>query len=216
MLIHQGTTFCENVSLELANPVLLQPLALQFPRLRMVIAHLGHPWIAETLVLIRKHRHLYSDISALYYRPWQFYNALVLAMEYGVLDRLLFGTDYPFTTPASTIEALRRVNRLVEGTQPAAHPARPDRSDDPPRRAGPARPRRVVTQRCRCPTRPAVARVDRPVLPPVPPIPNRVRPHAIRYSSIVSSSTSTPRPGAVGTRDEAIDDPERLADHARG
>ena len=68
----------------------------------MVIAHLGHPWIAETLVLIRKHRHLYSDISALYYRPWQFYNALVLAMEYGVLDRLLFGTDYPFTTPAST------------------------------------------------------------------------------------------------------------------
>jgi predicted TIM-barrel fold metal-dependent hydrolase len=117
VLIHQGTTFCENVSLELANPVLLQPLALQFPRLRMVIAHLGHPWIAETLVLIRKHRHLYSDISALYYRPWQFYNALVMAMEYGVLDRLLFGTDYPFTTPASTIEALRRVNGMVDGTR---------------------------------------------------------------------------------------------------
>jgi predicted TIM-barrel fold metal-dependent hydrolase len=116
VLIHQGTTFCENVSLELANPVLLQPLALQFPRLRMVIAHMGHPWVAETLVLIRKHRHLYSDISALYYRPWQFYNALVLAMEYGVLDRLLFGTDYPFTTPAATIEALRRVNDMVQGT----------------------------------------------------------------------------------------------------
>ena len=117
VLIHQGTTFCENVSLELANPVLLQPLALQFPQLRMVIAHLGHPWIAETLVLIRKHRHLYADISALYYRPWQFYNALVMAMEYGVLDRLLFGTDYPFTTPAATIDALRRVNDMVAGTQ---------------------------------------------------------------------------------------------------
>jgi predicted TIM-barrel fold metal-dependent hydrolase len=117
VLIHQGTTFCENVSLELANPVLLQPLALRFPRLRMVIAHMGHPWIAETLVLIRKHRHLYSDISALYYRPWQFYNALVTAMEYGVLDRLLFGTDYPFTTPAATLDALRRVNDMVAGTQ---------------------------------------------------------------------------------------------------
>ena len=78
VLIHQGTTFCENVSLELANPVLLQPLALRFPELRMVIAHLGHPWIAETLVLIRKHRHLYSDISALYYRPWQFSHAPAL------------------------------------------------------------------------------------------------------------------------------------------
>ncbi len=116
VLIHQGTTFCENVSLELANPVLLQPLALQFPRLRMVIAHMGHPWVAETMVLIRKHRHLYSDISALYYRPWQFYNALVTAMEYGVFDKLLFATDYPFTTPASTIDELRRVNAMVEGT----------------------------------------------------------------------------------------------------
>ena len=116
VLIHQGTTFCENVSLELANPLLLQPLALRFPRLRMVVAHMGHPWIAETLVLIRKHRHLYTDISALYYRPWQFYNALVMAMEYGVLDRLLFGTDYPFTTAASTIAALRQVNDMVADT----------------------------------------------------------------------------------------------------
>lgn len=116
MLIHQGTTFCENVDLNIANPVQLQPLAIEFPNLRMVIAHMGHPWINETLVLIRKQPNLYSDISALYYRPWQFYNALVAAMEYGVLDRLLLGSDYPFTTPASTMEALRKVNRIVEGT----------------------------------------------------------------------------------------------------
>ena len=82
----------------------------------MVIAHMGHPWINETLVLIRKNRNFYADISALYYRPWQFYNALVAAMEYGVPDRLLFGSDYPFTTPASTIAALGKVNEMVEGT----------------------------------------------------------------------------------------------------
>lgn len=116
VLIHQGTTFCSNVSLELANPIQLQPIALKFPKLRMLIAHMGHPWIAETLVLIRKHPHFYSDISALYYRPWQFYNALVTAMEYGVLDKLLFGTDYPFTTPASTIAALKKVNDMAVGT----------------------------------------------------------------------------------------------------
>ncbi|MCL4797719.1 MAG: amidohydrolase family protein [Bryobacteraceae bacterium] len=116
LLIHQGTTFCANVSLEIADPVLLQPLALEFPRLRMVIAHMGHPWINEALVLVRKNRNVFADISALYYRPWQFYNAMVAAMEYGVLDRLLFGSDYPFTTPASTIEALGRMNRMVDGT----------------------------------------------------------------------------------------------------
>ncbi|WP_321474918.1 amidohydrolase family protein [uncultured Paludibaculum sp.] len=116
MLIHQGTTFCENVSLEIANPILLQPLALEFPKLVTVIAHMGHPWINETLVLIRKNRNMYADISALFYRPWQFYNALVAAMEYGVLDRLLLGSDYPFTTPQGTMDALRAVNRMAEGT----------------------------------------------------------------------------------------------------
>lgn len=123
ILIHQGTTFCCNVSLEVANPVLLQSVALECPRLRLVIAHMGHPWIDETLVLIRKHPYLYADISALYYRPWQFYNALVMAMEYGVLHKLLFGSDYPVTTPAGSIEALGKVNDLVRGTNLPKIPA---------------------------------------------------------------------------------------------
>lgn len=116
VLIHQGATFCANVSLEISRPLLLQPLALEFPKLRMVIAHMGHPWIDETLVLIRKNRNFFADISALYYRPWQFYNALVSAKEYGVLDRLLFGSDYPFTTPQSSMDALRKVNEMAAGT----------------------------------------------------------------------------------------------------
>lgn len=116
VLIHQGATFCANVSLEISRPLLLQPLALEFPRLRMVIAHMGHPWIDETLVLIRKNRNFFADISALYYRPWQFYNALISAKEYGVLDRLLFGSDYPFTTPQSSMDALRKVNEMAAGT----------------------------------------------------------------------------------------------------
>lgn len=116
ILIHQGTTFCSNIDLEFANPILLQAIALAHPHLKIVIAHMGHPWIAETLVLIRKHPSLYTDISALYYRPWQFYNALVLAQEYGVTHKLLFGSDYPVTTPASTIEALAKVNQFVDNT----------------------------------------------------------------------------------------------------
>jgi|GEM_PF-7124476 len=36
--------------------------------------------------------------------------------EYGVLNKLLFGSDYPFTTPDATMDALRNFNRMVEGT----------------------------------------------------------------------------------------------------
>jgi predicted TIM-barrel fold metal-dependent hydrolase len=116
IMIHQGTTFVRTGPLKFALPILLDDVAIEFPQLRMIIAHLGHPWVAETLVLIRKHPHLYSDISALHYRPWQFYNALILAKEYGVLGKLLFGSDYPFTTPEAQIDGLRNINHFAEGT----------------------------------------------------------------------------------------------------
>jgi uncharacterized protein len=116
IVIHQATTFVRTAPLKFALPILLEDVALEFPELKMVIAHLGHPWISETLVLIRKHPNFYSDISALHYRPWQFYNALITAKEYGVLDKLLFGSDYPFTTPEASVEGLRKINRVTEGT----------------------------------------------------------------------------------------------------
>lgn len=110
IIIHQGATFPRRAPLRFASPLLLEDVALAYPDLIIVIAHLGHPWIAETVVLIRKHPNLYADISALHYRPWQFYNGLMLAWEYGVSHKLLFGSDYPFTTPDESIRGLRAVN----------------------------------------------------------------------------------------------------------
>ncbi len=116
ILIHQGTTFPQKAPLKYSLPILLEDVAMQFPKLKMVIAHMGHPWIDETIVLIRKQPNFYADISALHYRPWQFYNALISAKEYGVLKKLLFGSDFPFTTPDATIDALQNFNRMAEGT----------------------------------------------------------------------------------------------------
>lgn len=116
ILIHQGTTFPRRAPLKFSLPILLEDVAMQFPRLKMIIAHLGHPWISETIVLIRKQPKFFADISALHYRPWQFYNALITAKEYGVMDKLLFGSDYPFTTAEATIEGLRNFNRMALGT----------------------------------------------------------------------------------------------------
>ena len=116
IMIHQGTTFLTRAPLKFSLPILLEDVALQFPKLKMIIAHMGHPWIDETIVLIRKQPHFFADISALHYRPWQFYNALIIAKEYGVLDKLLFGTDYPFTTAEATFESLRNFNTMVAGT----------------------------------------------------------------------------------------------------
>jgi predicted TIM-barrel fold metal-dependent hydrolase len=117
VLFHFGTTFCAAAPLDYARPGLADEIARRFPELRIVIAHLGHPWEGEALVTARKHPHVYCDISALHYRPWQFYNSIVLAQEYRVTHKLLFGSDYPFTTPGASIEAMRAMNEPLEGTR---------------------------------------------------------------------------------------------------
>jgi predicted TIM-barrel fold metal-dependent hydrolase len=81
-----------------------------------VLAHAGHPFTEECLVVIRKHPHVYADISALYYRPWQFYNTLIAAQEYKVTHKLLFGTDYPFASAQESIDGLRNVNAVIGGS----------------------------------------------------------------------------------------------------
>jgi len=116
IMIHQGATFPQKAPLKFSLPILLEDVAMRFPGLKMIIAHMGHPWIAETVVLIRKQPHFFADISALHYRPWQFYNGLICAKEYGVLNKLLFGSDYPYTNPDATMQDLRKINQIVEGT----------------------------------------------------------------------------------------------------
>jgi uncharacterized protein len=83
---------------------------------KIVMAHLGHPYEHECVAVIRKHPNVYADISALHYRPFQLYHSLMLVQEYGVWNKLLFGSDYPFTTVNASIEGLRALNRMLEGT----------------------------------------------------------------------------------------------------
>jgi predicted TIM-barrel fold metal-dependent hydrolase len=109
LLIHQGTTFARSGSLMWARPMLLDEIALRHPELRIVIAHMGHPWFEEAIAVIRRHPHVYADVSALVSRRWLLYNALVQAVEYRVEHKLLFGTDFPFFTARETIEGLRSV-----------------------------------------------------------------------------------------------------------
>jgi len=116
VLLHTGTTFIAQAPLECTLPRHLDPVATRFPDVRMILAHLGHPYEGETVAVIRKHPNLYADISALYYRPFQLYQSLMLVQEYGIWNKILFGTDYPFTTVNDTIEGVRNLNNMLEGT----------------------------------------------------------------------------------------------------
>ena len=122
IMFHQGASPVREAPLKYAHPLLMDEIAMRFPELRIVMAHLCHPWQRETIVTIRKHPHVYADISATFYRPWSFYEGLRLATEWGALGKLLLGSDFPIATPAETIAGLRGVNDPIAGTALPAVP----------------------------------------------------------------------------------------------
>jgi predicted TIM-barrel fold metal-dependent hydrolase len=116
VLLHTGTTFVSQAPLECTLPRHLDAVAIRFPEVKIIMAHLGHPYEGECIVTARKHPNVFADISALHYRPFQLYQSLMLVQEYGVWDKVLFGTDYPFTTVNATIAGLRKLNDMTAGT----------------------------------------------------------------------------------------------------
>ena len=116
VLLHTGTTFIDQAPLDCTLPRHLDAVAIKYPGCKIILAHLGHPYEGETVVVIRKHPNVYADVSALHYRPFQLYHSLMLVQEYGVWDKLLFGTDFPVTTVDASLKGLRRLNDMLEGT----------------------------------------------------------------------------------------------------
>ena len=114
--VHQGTSFVRLGPLKYANPIQLEDIAVACPDLRLVISHMGHPWEDECVVLIRKHPNLYTNISALHYRPLRHYQAFMSALEYGVEHKLIFGSDFPSATPEQVVAGQKKINDIVEGT----------------------------------------------------------------------------------------------------
>ena len=113
ILFHTGTSFVSGTPLDYSRPVHFDKVAVDFPDLRMILAHLGHPWEGETISVIRRNANVYADLSALYYRPWQFYNSMRLLVEYHTEHKVLFGSDSPFTTTQGSLDGVRSLNNVI-------------------------------------------------------------------------------------------------------
>jgi len=116
IVVHAGSPFTHDSKMEFGRPFLMDEVARTFPKLRIIIAQLGQPWVDETIILIGKHPNVFADVSGLLKRHWQAYNALVAAYQEGVIDKLLFGSDYPYTNAEDCIEALYSINQIAHGT----------------------------------------------------------------------------------------------------
>ena len=85
------------VRLKYSNPMHVDDVAVDFPELKIVLAHPSFPWQDEALAVAVHKPQVYIDLSG--WSPKYFPPQLVNHANTLLRERVLFGTDYPFITP---------------------------------------------------------------------------------------------------------------------
>ena len=92
---------------ECGRPIYLDEVALAFPDLKIIGAHLGQPWHEEMMTLAWKHPNVYIDTSARTPRHWP--KSFVSFIKTYGQDKVLWGTDYPLL---SFERCMKEINNL--------------------------------------------------------------------------------------------------------
>lgn len=106
MIFHQGGVSVPRGVLEVAQPVLLDRVARDFPDTTIIVAHMGQPWHHEVVPLLRKHPRMYADLSARCSRTSQLRRILRDLNDYDLIPKVLWGSDFPTFDPVLHAEQL--------------------------------------------------------------------------------------------------------------
>jgi predicted TIM-barrel fold metal-dependent hydrolase len=85
------------IRLKYSNPMLVDDVAVDFPELRIILAHPSFPWQDEALAVATHKPYVYIDLSG--WSPKYFPPQLVRYANSLLKDKVLFGSDYPVITP---------------------------------------------------------------------------------------------------------------------
>lgn len=107
VMFHTGTSIFPRARNRFANPMPVDDVAIDFPKLKIVMAHAGRPlYGSEALFLVRRHPNVNIDISGI--PPKSLLQYVPRLTD--IADRVLWGTDWPSPGVVSmrkNIEAFR-------------------------------------------------------------------------------------------------------------
>ena len=90
--VHTGTSIFPGARCKYGRPMELDDVALDFPDLRIIMAHGGRPlWMEEAFFVLRRHKNMYLEISGI--PPLKLLEYFPRLAEIG--DRVIWGTDWP-------------------------------------------------------------------------------------------------------------------------
>lgn len=95
--IGAGTPGGRGLRLRYSDPMLLDDVAADFPRLQLILAHPSVPWQDEAISIATHKSNTAIDLSG--WSPKYFPPQLVRAANSFLRDKVLFGSDFPLITP---------------------------------------------------------------------------------------------------------------------
>jgi predicted TIM-barrel fold metal-dependent hydrolase len=117
-IFHSGDTYSRVhvAKLKYAHPLHIDEVAVEHPQLRIVLAHLGYPWIVDAAEVLYKNKNVYADCSGFVYGAfspahrthfracWKEFVRISSAPE-----RILFGSDWPISDQSSYVRTMRQI-----------------------------------------------------------------------------------------------------------
>jgi predicted TIM-barrel fold metal-dependent hydrolase len=92
VMFHTGTSIFIGARNRFADPIYVDDVAVDFPRLKIILAHGGRPiWMETCIFLIRRFPNVYMDVSSI--PPSKILEYFPRLEE--LSDKVLFGTDWP-------------------------------------------------------------------------------------------------------------------------
>jgi len=109
--------------LRYSHPLNIDDLAVRFPDLKIIIAHMGNPWLMDCAAVIAKNKNVYMDCSGYFkeFHPIEpdevsmFCEQLKLFRIFvGDFKKMLFGTDWPIYSQKEYLKAVKSVKMTKE------------------------------------------------------------------------------------------------------
>ncbi len=117
VIFHSGDTlssFEEKAKVKYSHPLHIDEVATDFPKLKIIIAHLGNPWVLDCAEVLYKNDNVYADISGLvvneglntpYGRLMK--KRIQELIIYSSPRKLLYGTDWPLVSMKSYLNFVK-------------------------------------------------------------------------------------------------------------
>jgi predicted TIM-barrel fold metal-dependent hydrolase len=117
LMIHTGDAFSSTAKVKYAHPLNLDEVAVDNPDLKIVMCHIGNPWITDCQEVVYKNKNVYADISGLTVGSFSpdgalhYINKINEFLRYvDSPHKLLFGTDWPIADIDSYIQFSKMLN----------------------------------------------------------------------------------------------------------